>query len=188
MSSMANKTNKKKKRLIFRSVMLTIMLAAVAFALYSNFTKDKKDILQVGEEAPNFKLETINVEGKETLTLDYFEGKGVMLNFWADYCPPCKEEMPYMQQLYPEYKKKGVEILAVNLDQGELVVENFIETHDLTFPIVQDKSGQVMELYDVGSLPATYFIGPEGEIEHKVIGALTLDKIEGYLQEIKPES
>ncbi|MFC0523105.1 thiol-disulfide oxidoreductase ResA [Pontibacillus salicampi] len=180
--------DKKKKRLVFRSVMLAIMLSAVGFALYSSFTKGSSEQIQVGDEAPNFKLETVNVEGKEHLTLDEFEGKGVMINFWATYCPPCKEEMPYMQTLYPEYKEKGVEIIAVNLDQGQLVVDKFLNNYDLTFPIVQDSNGQVMELYDVGNLPATYFVGPDGKIEHKVIGALTLDRIEGYMKDITPQS
>ncbi|KGX85958.1 thiol-disulfide oxidoreductase [Pontibacillus litoralis JSM 072002] len=180
--------DKKKKRLIFRSVLLTIMVLMTVYAVYTNLTSDKKAVLQVGDEAPNFELPTMNINNKETLKLEDYKGQGVMLNFWATYCGPCKEEMPYMQQLYPAYKEKGVEIIAINLDKSKLVVEQFLDEYGLTFPVVQDTTSEVMQLYDVGALPASYFVGPDGKIEHKIIGALTLENLEGYLQDITPES
>ncbi|WP_281252227.1 thiol-disulfide oxidoreductase ResA [Sediminibacillus massiliensis] len=179
------KNKKKKMRLLFRSSILIVLLAAVVFALVSNFTKDKI-VVGVGEEAPNFKLERLNGEGGQ-LSLDDLEGKGVMLNFWATYCGPCKEEMPYMQSLYPEYKEKGVEIVAVSLDSTDLVVNRFVDQYELSFPILRDNNNQVLELYDVGELPSTLFINPEGKVVEKVSGALTLDRLEGYLQQITPQ-
>src|SRR5699024_9321102 len=113
-------------------------------------------------------------------------GKGVMLNFWATYCKPCEEEMPYMQELYPEYKDKGIEIVAVSLDSTELVIDKFIDEYDLTFPIPHDTKGEVMDLYNVGNLPSTLFINPDGEIEEVVEGALNLEKFEDYYKKIQP--
>ncbi|SFK01596.1 Peroxiredoxin [Halobacillus dabanensis] len=175
---------KKKKRLIFRTAMLTVMVGLVVFALVAN-GEDEKAVVAKGEEAPDFQLKKFGTG--ETVQLSDLEGKGVMLNFWATYCKPCKDEMPYMEKLYPKYKEKGVEILAVNLDSTELVVESFVNEYDLSFPILQDKDGQVMELYNIGPIPSTLFINPEGEIEEQVIGPLTLDKLEGHLQNIAPE-
>jgi len=184
---MANKANKKKKRLIFRVIMLIILAGATAFALYSSFTEEDQEVVQVGDQAPNFQLPTVNME-QETMTLSELEGKGVMLNFWGTWCPPCKEEMPFMEKLYPEYKEKGVEIVAVALDDSRLVIEGFIEDYGLTFPNLHDKNYQVNDAYGVGYLPATFFINEDGEVVNKVVGGLTLEKLEGHLQEIVPES
>ncbi|MFD2762268.1 thiol-disulfide oxidoreductase ResA [Lentibacillus juripiscarius] len=183
----ASKKNKKRNRLIFRSIILAVLLVAVIYALISNFNKDKTDV-SVGTQAPDFKLQQINENNElDTVRLSDFEGKGVMLNFWGTWCKPCEKEMPYMQSLYPEYKEKGIEIIAVNLDTTKFVVEKFINKYDLTFPVPYDSNKEVRESYHVGPLPTTFFIDPDGEIVEMVEGGLTLDKIEGYLQQIQPE-
>ncbi|MGJ9456857.1 thiol-disulfide oxidoreductase ResA [Oceanobacillus sp. CF4.6] len=180
------KQKKKRNRLLFRTAILAVLVAAVVFTLVSNLQKDNT-IYQVGDEAPDFQLKQIsNNYDAETVQLSDFEGKGVMLNFWATWCKPCEAEMPYMQELYPEYKEKGVEIVAVSLDGTELVVDRFIDKYDLTFAIPHDKLGEIRDLYKVGPIPSTFFINPEGEIEDVVNGALTLDRLEGHLQAIQP--
>lgn len=183
-------TKKKKiqKRYIFRIIILGILVAAVVFALVSNSKKDNT-IYKVGDQAPDFTLQQINENNElEQVRLSDFKGKGIMLNFWATFCKPCEAEMPYMQELYPEYKDKGIEIIAVSLDTTELVVNNFIDKYDLTFPIPHDQKGTSRDLYKVGPIPSTFFIDPEGKIVEKIDGALTLDRLEGYFQEIMPES
>ncbi|WP_229683041.1 thiol-disulfide oxidoreductase ResA [Virgibacillus oceani] len=182
-----NKKKKKKKRLLFRSIVLAVLLVALVYALVSNLSQEDTNV-DVGDQAPDFELKQVNKNNElETVKLSDLKGKGVMLNFWATYCPPCEAEMPYMEKLYPEYKEKGVEIVAVSLDSTELVINRFIEKYNLTFPTPHDKSGQVMEQYGVGPIPSTFFINPEGEIVEVVSGALTLEKLEGYLKQIQPE-
>lgn len=183
----ANKKRKKKKRLIFRTAILAVLVAAVAYALISNLTKDTTKI-DVGSQAPDFELEQINKNHElEAVKLSDLKGKGVMLNFWATYCKPCEAEMPYMETLYAKYKDEGIEIVAVNLDLTDLVVHRFIDRYDLTFPVPQDESGQVRERYGIGPIPSTFFIDPDGKVVEIVEGALSLDSIEGYLKEIQPE-
>ncbi|MFC7320741.1 thiol-disulfide oxidoreductase ResA [Halobacillus campisalis] len=176
---------KKKKRLIFRTAMLAVMVGLIAFALISNL-KDDKSVVAKGEQAPNFQLNKFGTD--EVVSLDDLEGQGVMINFWATYCEPCKEEMPYMEELYSEYKDKNVEILAVNLDSTNIVVERFQERYGLSFPILHDKNGQVMDQYNVSRLPSTLFVNADGVVEEQVVGPLTLDKLDGYLNEITPET
>lgn len=181
-----NKQRKKRNRLIFRTIVLTVLLVAVIYALVSNFTDDQTSV-GIGSEAPDFKLEQINANNEhESVQLSELEGKGVMLNFWGTWCEPCEDEMPYMESLYPEYKEKGVEIIAVNLDTTQFVVDNFIDKYDLTFPVPYDSNKEVMNAYQVGPLPTTFFINPDREIVEVVEGGLTLDRIEGHLQQIQP--
>ncbi|MCM3396588.1 thiol-disulfide oxidoreductase ResA [Oceanobacillus profundus] len=182
----SNKQKKKRNRFIFRTAILAVLVAAVVFALVSHLKEDNGGY-KVGDKAPDFKLQQISQNhDAEAIQLSDLEGKGVMLNFWATWCKPCKEEMPYMQELYPEYKDKGIEIVAVSLDGTELVVDRFIDDYGLTFPILHDKTSEVRDLYKVVPLPSTFFINPDGEIQEVVNGALSLESLEGYLQEIQP--
>ncbi|MHA6253226.1 thiol-disulfide oxidoreductase ResA [Oceanobacillus sp. CAU 1775] len=181
------KRNKKRSRFIYRSAILLIMLGAIIFALVSNLMADNT-LYRVGDQAPDFQLTQINKHNEaETIQLKELRGKGIMLNFWATWCKPCEREMPYMQELYPKYKEKGIEIVAISLDSTELVVDRFIEKYDLTFPIPHDKYGEIRDLYKVGPLPSTFFISPEGEIVEYVSGELSLERLEGYFQRILPD-
>lgn len=180
------KKDKKRNRFIFRTSILVLLAGAIVFALVSNLQGDT-NIYRVGDTAPDFQLNQINnYNDLETVQLSDYRGKGVMLNFWGTWCKPCEEEMPYMQALYPEYKERGLEIIAVNLDATEFVVDKFIDRYDLTFPVPHDTKDQVRDLYKVGPLPSTFFISPEGEIVEVVEGGLSLERLEGYFNQILP--
>lgn len=124
------------------------------------------------------------------MTLSDLHGKVVILNFWATWCPPCRAEMPAIQQIYQEYKHLDVEVLAVNAaDQdNQADVLAFIEELDLTFMIPLDRTGAVNNSYLVQGLPSTYFIDRSGVIHSVVVGgpmgeALIRSKIEAMLKE-----
>ncbi len=178
-------SDKKKKRLVFRTIVLAILFGAIVFTVVTTFNKDDK-VVKEGEMAPPFALQEIN-DGP-THVLEDYRGKGVMVNFWATYCDPCKEEMPAMNEAYPYFKEKGVEMIAISLDSSELLINNFLEDYDFTFPIVHDKRGEVMQAYDVFNIPSTFFINPDGTVERIVAGALTLSRLDQYLTEIMPEN
>ncbi|KAB8138374.1 thiol-disulfide oxidoreductase ResA [Gracilibacillus oryzae] len=183
----ANKTkkNKKRNRLIYRTSILTVLFGALLFALISNLMADD-ETLDVGDKAPDFQLTHLNGGQSETIRLGDLKGKGVMLNFWATYCEPCEREMPYMETLYPEYKQKGVEIIAVSVDATELVIDKFVEQYGLSFPVLHDNNSLVMDAYGIRPLPTTFFIDENGVIVERVMGELTLENLEGYLQKIEP--
>ncbi|MEJ8776826.1 thiol-disulfide oxidoreductase ResA [Pseudogracilibacillus sp. ICA-222130] len=184
-TNLDKKQNKKKKRYIFRFIVLAILLAAVGYALYFNLTADK-DVYEEGDQAPDFQLTQINENNEvESIRLSDLKGKGVMLNFWATYCKPCEAEMPYMENLYPQYED-DIEIVAVSLDASELVIHQFIDKYNLTFPVLHDTQSDVMDLYGVGPIPSTYFIDAEGKIVEVVAGALTLETLEEKFQMIAP--
>ncbi len=172
----------KNKRLWLRTVILLILASAVAYTLYANFFSPKQKV-HTGSTAPNFLLQ--DLDGNE-FELESYRGKGVFLNFWGTYCKPCEKEMPYMENQYKHYKDKGVEILAVNVDEAPLIINNFIERHKLTFPVPVDKGMQVLNAYDVGRLPATFLINENGKVVKIITGSMTEKMVYEYMEMIKP--
>jgi peroxiredoxin len=129
--------------------------------------------LAKGDQAPDFELTTL--AGKKVKLSDY-KGQKVILNFWATWCPPCKAEMPHMQKYYEKNAdKENVEILAVNLtsmDEGRNAVQNFVDGYELTFPIPMDVDGDVGGEYRAFTIPTTYMIDTNGQIQHKIVGPM----------------
>ncbi|MGP4041378.1 thiol-disulfide oxidoreductase ResA [Gracilibacillus sp. D59] len=184
------KKAKKRNRFIFRSSILVVLFGALLFAVVSNLTAEEEATVDINDKAPDFQLKRVanNEDAKQsTLQLSDLEGKGVMLNFWATYCEPCEREMPYMEKLYPKYKEQGVEIVAVSVDATELVINKFVDQYDLSFPILHDKDSQVLDAYGIRPLPTTYFIDENGVVVERVLGELSLERLEGYLQQIVPK-
>lgn len=122
-----------------------------------------------GFQAPDFSLQTLD---NETLRLADLRGRPVLVNVWATWCPPCRSEMPAMQQIYQDYQDQGFVVLGVNAtDQdSRSLVEEFVGQERLTFPILLDEAGAVSRNYLVRSLPTSFFIDPEGTIQEVVIG------------------
>lgn len=97
--------------------------------------------------------------------------KVVLLNFWATWCPPCRREMPAMEQLYQAYRDRGLVVLAVSQDQAPLTtVRRFAEELRLGFPVWHDRDGLVGRQYSIPGVPASYLIGVDGRIAYRVLG------------------
>ena len=96
------------------------------------------------------------------VSLKDFRGKLVMLNFWASWCVPCREEMPAMERLYQRYKDRGFVILGVNIKDDKKSAISFVRELKITFPIGFDPNGEVGLLYGAWGLPATYLIDTKG--------------------------
>jgi peroxiredoxin len=175
--------DKKKRRLILRTAILLVLGGALAFTLYANLTKDKNDSVQVGSKAPDFVLK--DMKGQKHKLSDY-KGQGVFLNFWGTYCKPCEHEMPYIDSQYKEFKNKGVQVLAVNVSESHYAVQDFIDRHQLTFPVVIDKGGEVQAAYGIDPLPITFLIDKNGRVIDKFTGSLTEANIQQFMDRIKP--
>jgi peroxiredoxin len=173
----------KKRRLIMRTVILLVLAAAVVYTLYANFAKDHKQKVAEGDAAPDFVL--VDMQGNKHRLSDY-RGQGVFLNFWGTWCPPCKKEMPYINNQYHQFKDNGVQVLSVDIQESELAVNQFIERLKLDFPIMIDKDKEVMTAYGVDYLPATFLIDKNGKVVKYSTGELTENKIREYMEKIKP--
>ncbi|MBP2239460.1 peroxiredoxin [Cytobacillus eiseniae] len=134
--------------------------------------------LNEGKRAPDFTLEDLN---GNPIKLNDYKGKAILLNFWATWCPPCKDEMPHMEKLYQKYNNDGFEILAVNVMTSEKDPKNvnhFIEDYQLTFPIPIDEKGIVFHDYAILGYPTSFFIDSDGVIRKKVMGPVNEEEME----------
>ncbi|ALC81454.1 MULTISPECIES: thiol-disulfide oxidoreductase ResA [Bacillus] len=172
-----------RKRLVIRTGILLVLMGTLAYTLYNAVFASEEKISE-GSKAPNFALQTM--DGNE-IELDDLKGKGVFLNFWGTWCEPCKKEFPYMANQYREFKDQGVEVVAVNVGESNLAVNNFRESYEVNFPVVIDKDRQVLEAYDVNPLPTTFLISPEGKVVKVVTGSMTERMIYDYMNMIKPD-
>jgi cytochrome c biogenesis protein CcmG/thiol:disulfide interchange protein DsbE len=119
--------------------------------------------------APDFSLQTPD---GQILNLAEFRGRPILINLWASWCPPCKAEMPDLEQVYKDYQSEGFIILGVNAtnqdDPGKAI--SFAKEYGLTFPILFDMDGKVSQLYQLQALPTSFFVDKNGVIQDVVIG------------------
>jgi peroxiredoxin len=154
--------------------------------MINSSVKGREDTgINAGELAPDITMTNLN---GEEVKLSDFRGKKVILNFWATWCPPCKAEMPHMQNYYDENnKKQNVEIIGFNMTfSGDSIekVEQFVSSYKLTFPIYTTFDKKVIEQYQVMVMPTTYFIDEEGRIQHKVDGPVDEDSLAFYIEKM----
>ena len=173
---------KNKKTILIILIILTI---AAIFIAQTPFSKEETIIgepqnnentgLGIGNSAPDFILKSI--EGK-SVQLSSFRGKkSVVVNFWATWCPPCREEMPAFEEIYIGNRGK-LEILGINLQESERAINNFVKSYPVTFSLLLDPNSEAKGLYNVFTQPVTYFIDKNGIIVDKKFGPLTQQEIE----------
>ena len=123
----------------------------------------------IGSPAPEIVLK--DLQGRDVKLSD-LRGKVVLVNFWATWCKPCKEEMPAMQASYDKLRDKGFVVLAVNELEDTARVAEHIRTHGHTFEVVMDHNNQVANVYGVVGLPASFLIDPQGIVRERISGSL----------------
>lgn len=167
---------------------LAIVTGLIGFVIYSMFAPEKEEAygitdpgegLDVGQVPPQFTLQ--NAQNEE-VTLDDFKGQKIILNFWATWCQPCREEMPLFEAV--DQAHDDVVVLAVNMahqDSGREKVAQFLTQQNLTFPVIFDEVGDVAKAYEIINLPGTYFIDEQGKVMSKVLGQVHEDVLYQHL-------
>lgn len=146
---------------------------------------ESSQISAENEFAQDFEL--LDLKGA-SVKLSDFKGKIVFLNFWATWCPPCREEMPHMQNFYEQIKGQDIEIVAVNLtnlDDGQQAIERFVQDYKLTFPVLLDEDGSVGMEYEIMTIPTSYVLDTEGRIFQKVIGPMNEQMMKDLVEAIR---
>lgn len=126
--------------------------------------QNKKLLEEATKKLSELKLSTL--DGKEVKLSDY-KGKVVLVNFWASWCPPCKEEMPIFEKVYQKYNYKNFVILAVNMDTSEGALKEFLEKNWYSFPIVRIKGEAGL---NIPGLPTSYLVDKDGSVKKIRLG------------------
>ena len=116
-----------------------------------------------GQPAPDFALKSST---GENLRLSEFRGDVVMINFWATWCGPCRQEMPLLDELYNRYERVGFNLLGVNIDDDSRRAMQMIDELGVDFPVLFDARKEVSELYEVEAMPVTVIVDREGTVRY----------------------
>ncbi|KZY29080.1 redoxin [Oleiphilus sp. HI0068] len=114
---------------------------------------------QLSGAAPDF---TLKSNQGSNIRLEELKGEVVMLNFWASWCGPCRQEMPLMNDIFAKYEDLGFTILAVNVDEDSADADRFLKAVPVDFPVVYDSTSKVSEMYEVDAMPTTVMIDRDG--------------------------
>lgn len=154
----------------FIRVAVTLAIAGLLALLVYRLTHQEHPP-RVGAVAPGFTLRVIS--GNRDIRLTALRGHPVVLNFWASWCPPCKQEAPLLERTWLFYRQRGVEFLGIDFHDVASDAKRFIAAHALTFPILQDGSGDVTTgLYGVAQAPETFVIGRTGKVLLHIAGPI----------------
>jgi peroxiredoxin len=137
---------------------LTLGLVVTVFAATSLASSDLE-----GQVAPDFALKS---SSGENLRLSEYRGNVVMINFWATWCGPCRQEMPLLDELYKRYERVGFSLLGVNIDDDSRRAMQMIEELGVSFPVLFDARKEVSELYEVEAMPVTVLVDREGNVRY----------------------
>ncbi|MBI4180518.1 MAG: TlpA family protein disulfide reductase, partial [Chloroflexi bacterium] len=123
----------------------------------------------------------------QTVSLSGLRGKPVLINFWATWCPPCKAEMPFLQQIHDSYLDKGLVVLEVDIGEKSATIQKFMTELNLSMTVPMDTDMKVAKAYGITAIPTTFLIDKDGVIRQKVIGAFpNKEAIEAELIKIMP--
>ena len=127
-------------------------------------------------EAPDFTLERLDAQGGE-LTLSDLKGKPVVVNFWASWCIPCKDEAPLLQETYEKYKDQGLVVLGVDAQDFRQDARRFMKRFGVTYPVVYDGKGSTLGRWGVTGFPETFFVDREGNVVgERIAGAVDVER------------
>jgi len=148
------------------SALLILIFGAVAQA--DPFTEMDIERPSAPVDAPSFILTDLS---GEKVSIASLSGKLVLLNFWATWCGPCRTEMPGMERLWQHYRDRGLEVIAVSIDNtGEKHIADFVRLLNLSYPILLDPNSQVADRYAVNGLPTSYLIDGKGQVIGRMVG------------------
>lgn len=180
-----------------RTLLIFVLLVAVVYAVY-DASISKKPVVkyanckgdtgaEVKDCAPNFTLKTL--DGKQ-VELYQTNGRPTIINFWASWCDPCKQEMPFLEAAYKEHKDQ-INFRMVNETSQDTLpnIKKFMKQYKYTFPVILDQEnedGQTIgtDYYQLLGVPTTFFIDSTGKITHKVVGEMSKEEFQDILDDV----
>ncbi len=140
---------------------LTSILAGALLGMLAGISLASSAL--VGEPAPDFALKSAS---GENLRLSEYRGEVVMINFWATWCGPCRQEMPLLDELYDRYQRVGFRLLGVNIDDDRQQAMQMVKELDVSFPVLFDSEKDVSKRYQVQAMPVTVLLDRSGKVRY----------------------
>ena len=167
-------------KVLFNKSLTTSLFLFLVIAVIQGCSTDSNKTVQK-EPASDFTLELFN---GELFHLNTHKGKPVVINFWASWCIPCREEMPVLEKAYKEYKKKGVVFIGISVQDTETKAREFVKEFQVSFPTGIDMTGVIRDSYRVYGLPTTFFIDREGKIDYLHVGGVNEELLKYELEKL----
>jgi len=162
-----------------------IAIGVMLFFLLNNNTASAQDFstvpVIVNFTAPKLPLETLD---GDPVSLDDYRGSVVLVNLWATWCPPCREEMPTLETFYEKYKSNGFVLIGVNQEETQEVVAPFVKEFGLTFPIWLDLDYLAQREFNTMNLPSSYVIDRTGKVRLMWIGGISKKNLEKFVPDV----
>ena len=140
------------------------------------------DAVEDGETPPAPQLDLPALEGERHVSLASFRGKGVVLNFWASWCEPCKREAPMLEQAWRTHRDRGLVVLGVNAQDFKSDARRFVARYGLTYPVVHDGPGASLGRYGLTGFPETWWINRAGRLVAYAEGEFTQEELDRNIE------
>ncbi len=179
--------------MIKKSKILTVLILCLfSFGFVLNQIeaqeKSSEKALKIGKKAPSFETKTI--EGNK-LNIKKLKGNVVLLDFWASWCPPCRKEIPHLQEAYDQFHDDGLKIVSVNVNEDKEAIDEFTSDVKMPWTHVLNPEGKISALYNVRYIPASFLIDHTGKLvaaDEKLRGDNLLKTIKKYVEQIPEDT
>ena len=177
-----NETNRRQIKSVYIIAAFVVLVAFLGL-LGWGLVKAQKSPITSGA-APDFTLTSF--DGK-TLTLSKLQGKVVVVNFWASWCPPCRVEAPYLEQTWRKYKDRGVVFIGVDYVDTEPNALTYLKEFDITYFNGPDLGTRISQSYNIKGVPETYYVARNGEVRGNTVGPLIPPQLDQKIDELLAE-
>ena len=176
-------------RLAAQAAAVAVVAALLGLLVWKVVKSQESDVpsaIRAGKSvrAPSFTLPRLDRPGELSLA-SLLGKKAVVLNFWASYCAPCREETPLLERTWRKYRSRGVVFIGIDTRDFEGDARAFLRRYDVTYPIVRDGAGKLWAPYGVRGLPETFFVGRSGKLVGLIAGGIgddEVDELERYVE------
>ena len=161
------------------AVLVLAFFAVLAFGLANRSSATgRSGMTRIGKPAPQFAMQLL--DGGEFRLSDH-EGRPLVINFWASWCPPCRQESPAFERQWRRYRDTGIQFVGVDIQDDISDAEAYVREFGLTFPNGLDPDGKITIDYGVIGLPVTFFVSSSGVVEGRWVGAIPEEKLEEWV-------